>query len=129
MELDGAHVDGDLDVRRPGGRVQAGLLQDPFTERQHQSSLLGDTKELHGRQHALRWMMPAHEAFQPGHRARSGVDHRLIVQLELVAGHRLPQFALHRLLCVGSHRHFRLEDSEIIPARGFRRVERDVRLL
>src|SRR5258708_4921471 len=50
-------------MRRPGGGIGACLLQNPFSERQHQPGLLRERKKLIGREQASRWMMPANKCF------------------------------------------------------------------
>jgi hypothetical protein len=51
-ELNGGDIDGNADMRRPGGGIQAGLLQDPFPERQHQSRRFREREELLGSEKA-----------------------------------------------------------------------------
>src|SRR5438270_11276182 len=74
-------------------------------------------------------MMPAHEGFHPACRAGPCLDHRLIVQVEFVTGHRLPQLDFHRLLRFGGFGHLALEYTEVVSSPRLRRIERDVGLL
>src|SRR3984893_3179957 len=126
-ELNGGDVDGNPDMRRPGGGIHARLLQDPSSERQHQPARFRKRQELLRREKASRRMMPAHKRLHAAYATRPGIDYRLIMQFEFVLRYRLAQLVFHRLLCVCSLGQFGLEYAEIISSVGLRRIERKIR--
>ena len=85
-ELDRRQVDGDLDAVRPGRRLDAGAVQDPFAERDDHAGLLGDRDEHRGRHFSAHRMFPAHQRLAGRHPAGAQVDQRLVVQPELLRG-------------------------------------------
>ena len=89
-ELPGREIDRDLDVLRPGNRVGARLLQDPLSQRLHQSGLLREPMKLSGYNRPCGRMAPSDQRFHSAQARRPGVEQRLIMQLEFVARQRRP---------------------------------------
>jgi len=81
---------------------------------------------LIGREHAFLGMMPAHERLDGADPARPGIDDRLIVQFEFMAGLSLPET---RSRWISGRPRFRLEHAEIVSSTGFRGIERQIRFL
>ena len=127
--MSGCDVDGNLDVRRPGGGIDARLLQNPSSQRQHQARRFRKREELIGSEKSSRRMMPAHECLYAANAARADIDHRLIVQFEFVVRYRLAQLAFHRLLYVGGRGQFGLKYPEVVAPAGLHGIKRQVRLL
>ena len=125
-ELSGGNVDGNPDIGRPGGGIQAGLPQDPVAERQHQGARFREPEEPVGRQKAFRRMMPAHECLDAADAAGPCIDDRLIMQFEFVAHDRVAQLAFHRALDVGGLGQFGLEYPEGVSPARLRRIEREI---
>ena len=68
----------------PQPRLARGLAQRPFGQRQDQPRFLGQRNEVAGR-HQLVAALPAHQRLGADHARRAHVDHRLVVQHQLVA--------------------------------------------
>jgi hypothetical protein len=104
----------------------AGLAQRPLPERHHQTVCLGHPDELGGREQTPLRVLPADQGLDPADLAGRQVEHRLVVQAQLVAIDRPAEVGF--LLEPGHHRrrHSRFVGGERRPPRALRLVERDV---
>jgi len=68
-ELRRRQVDGDLQRRRPGGRLAAGLAQDPLAHFHDQAALFGERNEIAGRDETAHRMQPARQRLEADHLA------------------------------------------------------------
>ena len=108
----------DRDVERPlvgaqlvpAERLAAGRLLHPAADRLDQAAVLGDRDELAGVEQAALGMVPAHQRLEADDLAAAQGDHRLVVQLELVAVERVAQLALGLEPAHGAGPHLGVED-------------------
>ena len=78
----------------PGRALAAGLVQDPFVDRQDQARLFGQAQERAGRQQAALRVLPAQQRLDADDLVAAQIDLRLIVQHEFVARQRTAQLGL-----------------------------------
>ena len=99
-DLAGGEVDGDVEGARVGALLvpledlAAGALLDPAADRLDQAAVLGDRDELGRVEQAALGVLPAHQRLEAADLAGAKVDHRLVVERQLVALERVPQLAL-----------------------------------
>ena len=105
------------------------LLQDPGAERHDQPGVLGERDEAVGRDQPLGRVPPADQRLGAARLARRHVDHRLIVDLELLARQRVAQLVLQAVARVDLRGHLRIEEVEAVAAGRFGAIEREVGLL
>ena len=73
-------------------------------------------------------MAPTHQRFESDELVGEDIDLGLIVQLQLVLDHGLPEVDFQRAAGLGTRVHLLLEEAKSAPALGFRAIERQVRL-
>ena len=99
-DLAGGEVDRDVEralvgtLLVPLEHLAAGALLDPAPDRLDQAALLGDRDEVGRVELAVAGVVPADQGLERGHLAAREVDHRLVVEDELVAFDPLAQLAL-----------------------------------
>ncbi len=71
--------------------LAAGALLDPAADRLDQAAVLGDRDELGRVEQAALGVLPADQRLEAGDLAGAQVDHRLVVEGELLAVERVPQ--------------------------------------
>ncbi len=125
-ELDRREVDRDPDILGPFRRFEAGGAQHPFADREDQAGFLGERHEQAGRDHAAGRMVPADQRLEAGQLLGLGVDHRLILELELAARDRLPEVGLEDLPVLRLGVHFGGEEAIGAAARRLGRIESEV---
>ena len=84
LELHRRDIDGDLDMRGPCGSVRASPPQNPFAERHDQAGRFRERDELVGRDQTPYRMPPANQRLDAAELPGFDVDHRLVMQLELL---------------------------------------------
>ena len=98
------------------GGIGAGPLQNPLADRRDQAGRFGERNELVGPNQSLGRMPPADQRLDAADLPGLDVDHRLIVQLELLVRDGIAQFAFRRLLRGCAFQHAGLVDAEIVSA-------------
>ncbi len=82
-ELNGRQVDGDLDVGAPAGGLGAGAGENPSSDRNDEPRRFGDRYEYGGSNPSKLGMIPAQQSFATNRSPGSGIDDRLVLDLEL----------------------------------------------
>ena len=127
-QLLGRDVDINLDVLGPPARLLAGLAQHPLADRDDQPRVLGERDELAGADEAVVGTVPTHQRLEAHHRLAARVDHRLVVERQLLAPERLAQRDLELTALLGRGVQQRLEAAMLAAARVLGLVEREVRI-
>ena len=115
----------------PLGRLPARGVEHPGPERHDEPGFLAQSEELLGQQQTALGMTPAHERLGTHHRPAVQIDHRLVVQLELVALHGPLQVGLERQPAAdltGKHRLVLGDAAAVLRLVTLRVVHRHVRL-
>ena len=124
----GRHIDGYPDALGPLRRVQAGGAQHPFAQRRDQAGILGDGNEHGGRNRAAGGMVPAQQRFIAGDLLRARRHHRLVDEVQPVAGQRTAQILLQLPAILGIGMHFgRIEAMHAAPV-ALGGIQRQIRV-
>src|ERR1035437_4657319 len=94
---------------RPSHRFCASLAQDPLAQRDDEADLLGQWNEVGRQNHAALGMMPMQQGLEATDVATLQIDHRLIVEFELVLAEGFPEFELECAAQLDAPIHFWFE--------------------
>src|ERR1035437_6534626 len=106
LELDWREIYGHFARERPSHRFCASLAQDPLAQRDDEADLLGQWNEVGRQNHAALGMMPMQQGLEATDVATLQIDHRLIVEFELVG---FPEFELECAAQLDAPIHFWFE--------------------
>src|SRR5262245_12963555 len=95
----------------PARRLDAGLAQHPFAERNDEPDLLGERNELGRRHGAAVRTVPAQQRLAACDLLALGIDQRLVEHLELIASERLAQIELEAAPRLQLSIHLALEET------------------
>jgi hypothetical protein len=124
--LDSRDVDGDLQRFRPGHRVPARLVEDPFADLSDQPHLLGNRDEIGRRDQTALRVVPPQESLEPSDAILHQIKKRLKEQFKLVGGKRLAKAEFELSTYLYQRVHFGLEVAEPIATIALRLIERDI---
>lgn len=111
VDLHRRNVDGDGQRLRPGRGLLAGLAQNPLADAENGAGFLRDRNEHGRRNRTAGLVIPAQQGFEADHGPSLNVFLWLIDQIELAAGHRLPQIVLQHAAVMDFRAHSRFEET------------------
>ncbi len=125
-QLLGRDVDVNPDMLGPFCGFAAGLLHHPLADRHDQTGVLRQRNELAGTDRAVDVAGPAHQRFEADNLFGVGIDHRLVVERQLVVLERIAQreFELTAFFGRGVERGFVF--AELAAARILGAIEREI---
>jgi hypothetical protein len=103
--------------------VAAGPEHDPVAELDDEPGLFGDGNKFRRRDGTPCRMAPTCQRFDGHHASRYDVDHRLVVDLQLITPDRFAQIDFQRAPSVGFRLHLHRINLEAIAPLAFRSVE------
>src|ERR1039457_3421158 len=109
LELDWREIYGHFERERPSHRFCASLAQDPFAQRDDEADLRGQWNEVGRQNHAALGMMPMQQSLEATDVATLQIDHRLIVEFELVLAEGFTELELEYAAQLDAPIHFWFE--------------------
>ena len=107
-------IDRDAEVTWDPGRFEQRLVNDPISERDNQSGLLGHGKELAGRDDATPGVAPAQQRLVSGYFAGREIGDRLVIEIEFAAVQGFAEIHLDLAPFARGLVHARIEDRQAV---------------